>query len=639
MNNCIASPASPADNSLVADPVQKVQAFPVSQPAHLLCAPPGTGKTHAVIRALAEKGTQAIYCAPTHALCKEVAARMKHAGIHTHYWREGPDEGDACPHASLVEFYRRFGYFIWRGPCKDCDKQSKCSYRRVFTCPDNHKAQVLIMTGWHMRRPELWDLRATLNRNLVIIDEDATQALAAPSELHFDALARFVAGLQAVRDQCTAPFKVADHSDIEAWLIRKLMKPRDGNEAKLALTDILRRAAVDLMALCSKHAAGQWIPAAAAENLSDYDRMLLRNHDLFESLLAMAYEAISQKVEIPNVFAALQNLLLNPQPLHASRGAIRWTSVSTVPDDAKLVLLDATAEPSVVGGILGRPVEVLSVEPVEQQAKIYQVMDRLLTRSGTRRDIAEDDGFILSFLRAAAVKHRKQQLLVVTFLEHEETLQKFMKAHHPAATVIHYGALRGLDVYGNYGAGIIIGRPMPNEARLSLLAVSAFGMDALSQRLLPPPIEWTLTHYPLHEDLWQVRCQKYGDPRWDAVWTHVVTGELLQAIGRLRPLSNPADIYLLTCEPVPPLLAMQGLYAGDLFPELLLKNRRSDFQVHAQAYAAAYCELVEAGQKPTNRAVCERLGIHPQNGLRYKELALIAGKETDSVSAQPVDTK
>lgn len=621
-------------------------------PARLLCAPPGTGKTYAVIRALVEDGTRAIYAAPTHELCREVTIRMQAAGLKVHYWRPGPTPEDGCPYLDLVEFYRGFGYHIRKGPCLHCPKKARCAYRTVFTSSDNWKAQVLVLTGWHLQREDFWGLRATEDRNLVILDEDATQMLASPAEIRFDSLARFVAGLQAIREQCGDPFQKEDRSDVEAWLIRKLIKPADGDEANLALTDLLRRACMDLMALCPRYPDGRWLPEPPFGSwLSAYDRSLLENDDLFASQLAMTYEAIKYRVEIPNLFARLRDLLLHTRPTHGSqpphgadatgaslplyvsRGAVRWTAISRVPAERKLVLLDATAEPSVVGGVLGRPVEALTIPPVRQEARIYQVMDRLLTRSGARQDIADDDGFVLTFLREAAAKHHNERLLVVTFLEHEEKLRDFLAGIHPDATVVHYGALRGLDAFGDYGAGVIIGRPMPNEARLGLLAVSAFGTAALSPELLPPELEWTQVQYPLHDTVWQVRCQRYAASRWEGVWRHVVSGEILQAAGRLRPLTNPGTVYILTSEPVPEQLRIEGVYAGELFPSMALVNRRDDFQKHVRDYAEAWQAIKSAGQKPTNHAVCARIGMKPQNGRRYKRLAMDNLGESDAVSS------
>jgi len=590
--------------------------------AMLLPAPPGVGKTHAVIDALKQTGSRCIYAAPTHELCEEVVARCQAKGIRTHYWRPGPTEEDECPHLPLVEFYRENGYIIRLGPCRTCSRQAVCTYREVFTSKANEYAQALVVTTWHLRRSDFWQINATENRPLVVLDEDACEALAAPVEITFQALSRFVAALQSVRDLCGNILVDDRKSEMDAWLIRRLMKPVRGGEAELALTDILRRVCLELMNKCAAADNGCWHEALKLhDSLHVYDRDLLRDEKLFESLLAAAYAVVLDKVELPNIFEPLRRLAREATPIHATRRGIQWPEVASVPVSRRIVMLDATAEPKVVEGVLGRAVQVPAIPRIEQQATIYQVMDHLFTRSGTRRDAGGDENFIRTFSRHVCQKHAGGKILAVTFMEQEEALQEYLESIHPNVTVRHYGALRGLDSFGSHDVGIIIGRPMPNEARLALLAVSAFGMEVLGDRRQPPSLAWRILDHTVGRSRWRSRIQQYADPRWQAVWRHVVTGELLQAVGRLRPLSNGASIYILTCEPLPPVFHMEGIYASDLFPAMCLFGRRKDFAERVKRYAQAFDELTTAGEPTTNANVCRRLGMKEPNGLKYRELA------------------
>jgi len=58
-------------------------------PIVLPTAPPGVGKTHAIIRALAEHGTRAVYAAATHELAMQVQRDLEALGVSTHYGRRG----------------------------------------------------------------------------------------------------------------------------------------------------------------------------------------------------------------------------------------------------------------------------------------------------------------------------------------------------------------------------------------------------------------------------------------------------------------------------------------------------------------------------------------------------------------------
>ena len=561
--------------------------------------------------------------APTHDLAGQIRDDLVGLGVRTHYWREGPTEEDNCPDAGLVKFFREFGYVIRWGPCLECHQRKTCAYRALFTCRANKSAQVLIMTAWHLRRSDLWYLAAMRRRNLVILDEDALGALTAPEELAVSKLQRFVENLEAVRLLLMPSGYEDTRSEAFAWLTRRLHKPVEGDEALLAITDVLRRAAMDVLRSCAVAGQGQWREASAVlrQGIDDYDRSLLENIDLFDRLLHCAYAVARRQRALPNLFASLRALLLAPQPVYVTCGACRWPHEVSLPVDRAVLLLDATAEPDVVRGVLKRPIGVIDTPLIAQKATIIQVMDKVATRSGARQDLAAEESWIRQLAGAIAERHRGESLLCVTFKQDEETLQKLLDRAHGSATVVHYGALRGLNAFGQYRVALVLGRPMPNEAQMQLLAVAAFGREALSKDLQSPPLEWRMTTQTIGPDLWTIRHQQYDDAKWTAVWRHVVTGELVQAIGRLRPLVNPATIYVATNEPLPPTLDVLAAYAGEAFPEMTLSGRRADFVAKVRRYAEVLQEVRAGGLEPSNRRVCERMGLKEPNGLRYRQLA------------------
>jgi hypothetical protein len=589
----------------------------------LVMAGPGTGKTYSVQHALARRGTRAVFVIPTHDLAGQVQRDLEGLGVSTHYWRQGPNDEDECPERELVEFFRGLGYVIRWGPCLECPKRRKCTYRRVFTCRANQSAQVLIVTSWHLRRSDLWRLKALKRRPLVVMDEDALSALAAPVELSIDRLRNFVANLQVVRDALGGGGS-ADAA--VAWLTRRQVKPADGDPASLALTDIFRRAAESILRACATAVDGIWRPSEAVLDsvLTDYDQGLLADHEVFSRLVRCAYDAARRRTMLPNVLADLRDLLAEPRPVHLSVGACRWTHRSVIPVGREVLMLDASAEPKVVEGVVGRPVQVIDTPPIEQKATIFQIMDKVGTRAGNRRDLDREESWTAKLVTEVGRRHRGQSLLAVTFKPDTERIEKLLEREHGNATVIHYGALRGLNAFQKFDTGLIIGRPMPNEASLQLLAVAAFGPEALDEHLRSPPLEWALRTVQIGPDTWTVRCQQYADERWQAVWRHVVVGELTQAIGRLRPLTNPATIYIACNEPLPLALDVTAVYAAELFPDMGPSSRRSDFQQRVRQYAAAMQELIDAELEPTNLAVCQRLGLKQPNGLRYRNLAVDA---------------
>ena len=94
----------------------------------------------------------------------------------------------------------------------------------------------------------------------------------------------------------------------------------------------------------------------------------------------------------------------------------------------------------------------------------------------------------------------------------------------------------------------------------------------------------------------------------------------MQAIGRLRPLTNPATIYVACNEPLPDTLDVVPIYASELFDGMATSTRRGDFQNRVRQYAQTMEDLAAEGAKLTNRAVCQKLGIRECNGFRYRKL-------------------
>ncbi len=548
----------------------------------------------------------------------QIQKGLQALGVTTHYWRQGPTDEDGCPHRDMVEFFRGLGYLIRRGPCQHCLKRKRCAYRRLFTSRDNEMAQVLILTSWHLRREDLWMLEAMENRPLVVLDEDALSALAAPVELTVERLRSFVENLGVLR----AAIGGTDDPSA-AWLMRRLSKPVEGAQAAMALTDIFRRAAEDVLRACATAGHGKWHYSESVLNqvVTTYDREFLDDDEVFFKLVRAAYDAARRKTALPNMLADLRKLLLESRPVHLSLGACRWTRRTSLPPNRQVLMLDATAEPTVVAGVTDRRVETIDTPLIEQKATIYQIMDKIGSRAGNRRDLQREGSWIRKLVTEIARRHRDQSMICITFKADKDALQQQLNAEHANATVIHYGALRGLNAFQDFEAALILGRPMPNEAHLQQLAVAAFGPGALDDNLQSPPLEWQLDTHEIGPDTWQIRHQQYPDARWQAVWRHVVTGELMQAIGRLRPLTNSATVYVVTNEILPATLDILPIYAAELFPTMAASNRRSDFIERVLKYAQTMRELAAEGVKPTNKAVCKRLGIKPPNGMRYRKLA------------------
>ena len=596
----------------------------------LVRAPAGSGKTFACLESLAKTGRRAIYVVPTHELGEQIEADLRQRGVSCHRWRGGPTKEDSCTHIDAVSFFRENLYIAQRGPCKRCEQSKSCPYLDQYGAPENETAQVLILTAWHLRRYDLWRSRATRGRCLVILDEDAVNELAPAVELHVRRLRAFLAHADKVGDKLVAAASAHENRS-EGSGEQDLPWPHvpSAEEATLLSTlGVLRRAAQRLLNLCENSRSGRWMKKEEAlpDFTLDDSYAVALSSDLY-GLIGAAYEVVADGVPLPNIFAQLREMLIDADIVHVTKGAVRYVRRPRVPDDHDLLLLDATAEPRVVGAILQRDVRVTErPSKIEQKARLVQIMDLVATRAGVRRDLDQKNrSWARRLVEEVGRRHKGQRLLCITFLRHEEEFEEILAKVHGDATVAHYGALRGPNAFAGHQVALILGRPMPNEVVLQTLAVAAFGEEALSDSLEPPSLEWSLQEVRIGPETWQVRCQRYGDDDWDAVWRHVVVGELLQAIGRLRPLQNPGLIYVATNEPLGSDLEVIPAYAGEIFPGMALLGRRSEFARNVLRYAETKAKLAKEGKQPTNAAICRAMGTSERNGLRYKVLADVVG--------------
>jgi hypothetical protein len=100
-----------------------------------------------------------------------------------------------------------------------------------------------------------------------------------------------------------------------------------------------------------------------------------------------------------------------------------------------------------------------------------------------------------------------------------------------------------------------------------------------------------------------------------AVYNQKVTAELVQAVGRARPLNHEdAMVYLLSNEPCPDIWYAEMCYADELFE---MNQRRGDYAANYAAYEAKAIELLNAGGTIGNADVCREAGMSIRTAQRY----------------------
>ena len=110
----------------------------------------------------------------------------------------------------------------------------------------------------------------------------------------------------------------------------------------------------------------------------------------------------------------------------------------------------------------------------------------------------------------------------------------------------HFGAVEGIDRWGNVDVAVIIGRPMPKAQDIERMAAAITGRPvvATSERCEREVCGTT------------IKCWTYTDPDAERVRAATVEAAIEQARGRVRAVNrtaaNPVEVYLILHDVVVP---------------------------------------------------------------------------------------
>ena len=110
----------------------------------------------------------------------------------------------------------------------------------------------------------------------------------------------------------------------------------------------------------------------------------------------------------------------------------------------------------------------------------------------------------------------------------------------------HFGAVEGIDRWGNVAVAVIIGRPMPKAQDVERMAAALTGRPvvAVSERCEREVCGTT------------IKCWTYTDPDAERVRAAMVEAAIEQARGRVRAVNrtaaNPVEVYLVLHDVVVP---------------------------------------------------------------------------------------
>lgn len=237
-----------------------------------------------------------------------------------------------------------------------------------------------------------------------------------------------------------------------------------------------------------------------------------------------------------------------------------------------------------------RQVEFVEID-VANSAHVTQItnfgasMGRLVPDDGSDDMYDEDPEGSLEeareYLRIIAAKlPRDRDVLLITYKDAEDYIRQFLPQN---VQLDHFGAFRGIDSYKDCDDVWIVGRNLPQARDVERIA-EAYWWDRpdvdlnLTGKYVPAIVRWRLKSGedgPLTE-AWRHPC-----PQCEAVRESLCEAEIVQAVGRIRPIRATTKKRVVLISGVPTLPADRlvpwkefiGEEKYDRFAELLVRER------------------------------------------------------------------
>ena len=550
--------------------------------ALLVKVPPGVGKTHAmsaVAQELSEQGYRGLWCGQRHDMFAEIAS-LPHFDPHR-WWHWQPISGeinqiDACRYADAQRAWSERGYhamdLCWQ-LCKPDGWYKRCPYRlqekrkeRVIFAQHAHLVNGLSIDRFHYAVVDELPLGAFVEDRVIEVKDLDVGAIGPLGLL----IAKLVDRCQWAPDRR----RVAGR---ELWdqigeLFGAALEATDADYGLPAMPRVYKADEV------------QWVKHWYVFDLL---RLGAQEHEAWKS----GWPAWNERVWVTSKGL---HLLDRKQP---------WNKLP-----AKLVVLDATAQPELYRMIFGRGVEVYA-----PAARRVGTLKQIAGRTNGKQAVLDGDQISQYGREMLDIAQR-----LTASAKHPGVIcYKSLRPHAEKLfdTVLTFGALRGSNRMEHCDAVVILGTPTPNQSQMLDLATAITGqrepffkLDEKGMR--EPASEYRLRAYrftPAGLVEWQQQFEgatgarrnvrEYRSPALRAIHAQLREAELVQAEHRARINVRAATVWLVTSTPLDE--PLDGLYqdppigpAGiDWKIWQKLEPWLSDR--HAQGLSVTYADLAE----------------------------------------------
>jgi hypothetical protein len=547
---------------------------PIVAPRLQIKASAGIGKTSIMADELAKRPELTTefhihFYAPNHRFLSDVVPKLPHARImygRSHPMRTGTP---MCQRHQAADRIARAGLPVFENICKRedgaCPHFKSCAWIQQW---QDHEPGVRLFPLAYLNKPKALGLPEP---DLVIIDESAVSALVGrPTEMSPCLLTQDRVSSRVARDRAQHT-EILDTAERTAKAIRAI-----GLELKIAREQGLTVQNLREAAKAEDEEAKERLPKIGP-CLDDNE--IIRRVDAFEksegSKVARLYRALADELDLERDQA--HGVQFKTVPVEVQQGedlvterldrvfvhSVRRPRISP---DAGLLLLDADANIEINRRLFGERLEAVNIR-VRRNAEVIQVTS---TRLSKFRLLADTPDAIrkLDQIRKLADREAAEgrQVLIVTYkrvrclLTGEDPTEDLSPCGQcGAASVIHFGALRGIDRYKDFDTVIVAGRQQQPPYAVEATARALFATDPEPLRWLEPDeagdVRWSTEErgYTMKDGSRAgVEIERHPDDRVQRVLELTREAETAQAMDRLRLIhrTTPARVYLLSNLPV-----------------------------------------------------------------------------------------
>lgn len=543
---------------------------------HIIKGPPGLGKIYGLCGKFAEKNKRAII------LTLENELADHHSNLLPQARRMPVLRKEGCILPEDYESTSRRGFQPSKGfPCNGCKiGVNNCQYLIKFG--SLLSAEQLCCAAVYHTHADFYSSHGNSNRPIVVFDENCIDLLLEPI--------------------------VTEIEDWQAWL-QMISQSDENTDAIRSLIEWMARLQVEFL-LQTPAEKVKFLPVEIPAELkrdvssSRLETWLNKNADKYPKIQNLYRESVYLLSQ-----PASHVLLERIEGEKHDTVRIRFRMKHSLPEDKEVFILDATANVDLIRAIAPDwDVKVWECPLIEQAGQIIQIMDYDLSRNRIRREVNSYEPDNPTWL-PQVIDHILEQHGPAALISFKEVIDGrtdliSLLKNRDRITRLENFPCRGHTF--DEKTLIVIGTPYKDEACVWELAMALWGKDQLPDsaytRLLETNGDFISSN------------RRHEEDHLKPIQEFILSADLVQAIGRVRPLQNEGKVFVLSNAPIPDWKVEQRM-ASEMFD--IKWHKRADAAENQKQYFRAASKLLQSGKFFGNKDICEKIEMSLRTGQDY----------------------